>query len=109
MDWTDDDLTMRPAWLEHWLIRNTPPCSEVVRMLSDGMERPLPLRDRIALRFHFLICEWCERYRKQIGLIRTLLHRKESISPKDTPNISDARLSDEARERLKRLTRQDRP
>ncbi|MBI3611198.1 MAG: zf-HC2 domain-containing protein [Nitrospirae bacterium] len=99
---------MRPAWLENWLIRNTPPCREVVRILSDAMDRPIPLRRRIAVRLHFLICQWCERYQKQIRLIRTLLRREESISPPDTPNTSNARLSDEARERLKRLTRQDR-
>ena len=99
---------MRPDWLKNWLIRNTPSCREVVRMLSDAMDRPIPLRRRIAMRLHFLICKWCARYRKQIGLIRTLLRREESISPTDTPDTPNARLSDEAREWLKRLTRQDR-
>jgi hypothetical protein len=77
-------------------------------MLSDAMDRPIPLGDRIAVRLHFLICQWCERYRKQIRLIRTLLRREESASPTDSLNTSNDRLSDEARERLKRLTRPDR-
>ncbi len=108
LDRTDDDLTMRPAWLKNWLIRNTPPCREVIQILSDAMDRPIPLRRRIAMRLHFLICRWCERYQKQIGLVRTLLRSTEGGSPTDTPDTSNARLSDEARERLQRLTRQDR-
>jgi len=100
---------MRPAWLENWLIRNTPPCRDVVRRLSDEMERPLPFHTRIAVRLHFLICTWCVRYHEQIRLIRTMLRSTEPDSPTRTPaDRSGARLSDEARERLKRLTRQDR-
>src|SRR3990172_6287488 len=79
LDWTENEgLIMRSNWLKNWLIRNTPSCREVVRMLSDAMDRPIPLRRRIAVRLHFLICKWCERYQKQIGLIRTLLRREES-------------------------------
>jgi hypothetical protein len=100
---------MRPAWLENWLIRNTPPCREVVRQLSDEMERPLPFHRRIAVRLHFLICTWCVRYLEHLRLIRTMLRSTEPGSPPDdSPDRSGARLSDEARERLKRLTRQDR-
>ncbi|MFZ5876441.1 MAG: hypothetical protein ACOYXU_08540 [Nitrospirota bacterium] len=98
---------MRPTWLKSWLIRNTPPCQEVVRILSDAMDRPIPLRRRIAVRLHFLICQWCERYQKQVGLIRTLARSTEAGSPADTPDTSNARLSDEARERFKRLTLKD--
>jgi hypothetical protein len=102
-------MTMRPAWLEDWLSRNTPPCREVVRIISDEMDRPVSFRRRIGARFHFLICSWCLRYQKQIELIRALLRTTEPGSPTDAPDdLSGARLSDEARERLKRLTRQDR-
>jgi len=100
---------MRPAWLENWLSRNTPPCREVVRLLSDGMERPLPFYKRIALRLHFLICTWCVRYHRQIEMIRAMLRSMEPGSPTGDPaHRSGARLSDEARERLKRITRQER-
>jgi hypothetical protein len=100
---------MRPAWLEDWLIRNTPPCREVVRIVSDEMDRPVSFHRRVGARFHFLICSWCLRYQKQIGLIRTLLRTTEPDSPtNESAADSEARLSDEARERLKRLIRQDR-
>jgi hypothetical protein len=99
---------MRPVWLKNWLIRNTPSCADVVRILSDAMDRPIPLHRRIAVRLHFLICTWCRRYHEQIGLLRTALRSTEpGASKDDAPAGSAARLSDDARERLKRLTRQD--
>jgi hypothetical protein len=97
---------MRPAWLENWLIRYTPPCREVVRQLSDGMDRPLPFSRRIAVRLHFQICDWCLRYQRQLQLIRTFLRSNEPDSPLgDSTAGTDARLPDETRERLKRLLR----
>jgi len=99
---------MRPVWLENWLVRNTPPCQDVVRVLSDAMERPIPLHRRIGVWLHFLICTWCLRYHKQIGLIRTVLRSDEpGAAGADAEAGSAARLSDQARERLKRLTRQN--
>jgi hypothetical protein len=99
---------MRPVWLEEWLIRNTPSCREVVRIISDEMDRPISLRRRIGARLHFLICSWCHRYQKQLDLIRTYLRAAQPDSSSDeSVDPSDARLSDEARERLKRLTRQN--
>ena len=102
---------MRPAWVEDWLIRNTPPCREVVRIVSDEMDRPISFQRRIGARLHMLICSWCLRYQKQIGLIRTFLRTPEPGSPTGESaddSGSEVRLSDETRERLKRLTRQDR-
>lgn len=98
---------MRPAWLKSWLIRNTPSCQEVIRTLSDAMDGPISLRRRIGVRLHFLICTWCLRYHKQIGMMRTMLRSAEPSPPvDDAPAGSAPRLSDQTRERLKRLTRQ---
>ncbi len=75
-------------------------------MLSEAMDRPIPFRRRVGIRLHFLICEWCLRYQKQIGLIRTLLRRVAPDSTEDaSSDLPGARLPKEARERLKRLTR----
>jgi hypothetical protein len=99
---------MGTAWIRAWLIRNTPSCKEVVRLLSDAMDRPIPLHRRIALRLHLLTCTWCLRYKEQIALIRSLLRSTEpGPSIHDLPQGPGVRLSDETRERLKRLTRQE--
>ena len=60
-------------WFITFFARNTPTCKEVVRMISDSIERQPPVKQRIAVRLHFLICKWCARYKKQLLLIRKLL------------------------------------
>jgi hypothetical protein len=48
----------------------TPHCHEITRLLSESMERPLPLRTRLLIRLHFTICVWCKRYDRQLKLLR---------------------------------------
>ena len=48
----------------------TPYCHDVTRLLSDSMERRLPLRTRLLIRLHFFICVWCKRYDGQLKLLR---------------------------------------
>jgi hypothetical protein len=63
-------------WFERKLVsfiaERTPKCREVVRLLSQSMEAKLPLSTRIKIRFHYLICVWCYRYRKQLRALRKI-------------------------------------
>src|SRR5213080_1643732 len=52
------------------ICRFTPTCPEVIRILSTGMDKELPLLTRMKLRIHFLMCSFCERYMKQLKYIR---------------------------------------
>lgn len=85
-----------PRFLVNWLARHTPPCGEVTQLLSQSLEQPLSLRQRIGIRLHYLICIWCERYMRQLHLLRDAMHRH--------PHETDAApsLSAKARARLKR-------
>jgi hypothetical protein len=94
---------MMPQWLVNLLANNTPACEEVLRLISDSMERPLPLRRRISIRIHFIICKWCARYQKQLRLIRSLLRRDPGKAGENAP----ATLSPEAKERIKQAVRRD--
>ncbi len=49
------------------ICRFTPTCPEVIRILSVGMDKPLPLPTRIKLRIHYLMCSFCARYAKQLN------------------------------------------
>src|SRR6187549_3605685 len=64
----------RRNWLQTKLVifigKHTPKCREMVRLLSDSMDRPLPFTMRIKKRLHFLICCWCQRYEKQLHYLR---------------------------------------
>jgi|ERR1700746_1058268 hypothetical protein len=94
---------------ERWLIEKivafvakmTPPCHDITRLLSQSMDRQLPLYTRMAIRLHFQICVWCKRYGEQLDTIR-----KASRSiPQQSERISSASLSESARQRIKEAVR----
>ncbi|GIW54683.1 MAG: hypothetical protein KatS3mg082_1087 [Nitrospiraceae bacterium] len=58
-----------------WLIRLTPSCKEMTRLLSESMDRTLPFRTRVKMRLHVVFCTWCERYKHQLVLIRDAIRR----------------------------------
>src|SRR6516225_4625787 len=103
----DDTSTFQEhrSWLQLQIVlficRFTPTCPEVVRILSLGMDKELSLMMRIKLRIHYLMCSFCKRYMKQLKYIRQVSRE----FPKKIGEISDAKLSTEAKERLKKALR----
>ena len=87
-----------------WFIRITPPCQDMTRLLSEAMDRPLPVGIRIRMRLHFLICKWCERYKNQLLFLRQALRRDPDKVEGDVTTSSTS-LSPEAKDRLKRTLR----
>jgi hypothetical protein len=94
------------SWLQLQIVllicRFTPTCPEVIRILSLGMDKPLPLSTRIKLRIHYFMCSFCERYAKQLKYMREVARE----FPEKIGEISDAKLPAEAKERLKQALRQ---
>lgn len=88
---------LKRAWIE-WFAGKLPPCSEIIRLSSESMDRPLSRRERTQMWLHFKICIWCQRYEKQIHFLRDILHKH----PQDTPGPT---LSPVARERMRQLLR----
>ena len=80
------------AWLVNFIATHTPRCHDMTRLISESMERPLPLHKRLAMRAHYLICVWCKRYRDHVGFMRNML--------RSCPE-GENRLSLDARERMK--------
>lgn len=94
-------LARRNWWqttLVKFIGKHTPKCREMVRILSQSMDEPLPLMMRIKKRLHFLICCWCQRYEQQLIYMRQTVHQ----FPEHAGEASDAELSSTARERIKR-------
>jgi len=87
--------------LMEWLARRLPSCKEVTRTASDAMERKLPLRQRIDMKLHFLICAACWRYFKQLRFMREMA-RQHAAPAEDAVSSPTSSLSSEARERMKR-------
>lgn len=82
-----------------FLLHRLPTCKEVGGWMSESMERPLTVRERVLLKLHLWVCIWCVWYLEQLRLMReTLRARAIQMSGKDSVGAS---LSAEARERIK--------
>ncbi len=79
----------------HWMFN----CKKISLLVSESLDRELPLHQRIGIRIHLLMCKLCTRYKKQLLILREAarLHNKHyhDIDP-------DVTLPPEARERMKR-------
>ena len=84
-------------------------CREVVRLVSEDLDRSLTLRERVALRFHTLICGACARYRGQVRALERLLCAAASRSFESSGGAPWRApiegLSDVRREAIRRLLR----
>ncbi|BCX81926.1 hypothetical protein MIT9_P1508 [Methylomarinovum caldicuralii] len=47
-------------------------CEQAARLASEGLDRPLTLKERLALRFHTLMCRGCRRYRRHLEILRRI-------------------------------------
>jgi hypothetical protein len=93
-------LARRNWWqttLVKFIGKHTPKCQEMVRILSQSMDEPLPLMMRIKKRLHFLICCWCQRYEEQLHYMQ----RTAREFPEHADEASDAEFSPAAKERIK--------
>ena len=83
-----------------WLLRRLPACKQTVEIISQSMERPLTLRESVLLKLHLWVCMWCLWYMEHLQLMRDALRLQENESDVDVSTTT--RLSDEARERIRR-------
>lgn len=74
-------------------------CAEATRLLSDSMDRSLPLWAGLRLRGHLLFCRFCDRYRRQLLFLRRALRCLPDAQVDSSPDA----LPPESKERLKRL------
>ncbi len=50
-------------------------CKEAHRLVSEVLDRELPLGDRLRLRFHLLACDSCTHFKEQVQLLRAAMRR----------------------------------
>ena len=86
--------------VRYFLLRRLPPCKAMVPLMSQSLERPLTLRERVTLRLHLWVCIWCIWYLEQLRLLRKAVGARAALAADDeiSPTIS---LSAEARDRIK--------
>jgi len=83
------------------LIHFLPPCEVVAQRLSDSLDRRLPLRERIGVKLHLLICVFCTWYGRQILFVHDAFRRYAELIEKGDA-LPDVRLSEEAKARIKK-------
>jgi hypothetical protein len=84
-----------------WVWNHTPHCAEMSRLASASLERPPGWKLRLKMWLHYLICVWCERYRKHLNF----LHRAAPRSPEHLEHLPNQAMSREAKDRMKRRLR----
>ena len=86
----------------HWMFE----CKQISELVSQGMDCKLPLRRRIGIRFHLMMCKFCTRYQKQLHLLRDAARQLAKAG--DTRRLPHG-LSKDAKERMKNALRQAEP
>lgn len=77
-------------------------CNDVSKLVSESLERKLPLRKRIAMGIHHGMCRFCFGFARQIQLLHHAAREHPDRLEPDA-NSADAKLSEEARQRIKLL------
>ena len=60
-------------------------CREVTRLVSQRQDRALGLRERVALRLHFAICEGCRNVNAQMDFLRRAVRRLSERADTERP------------------------
>ncbi|MCX2861796.1 zf-HC2 domain-containing protein [Paucibacter sp. PLA-PC-4] len=55
-------------------------CRQVTHLVLQAEDRALPLRDRLAVRLHMLMCKACPRFADQLALMRSASKRWRQYS-----------------------------
>lgn len=79
-----------------------PSCKEVSRLVSESMDKKLPIRKRFGLWMHLRMCDVCKGFVAQLKAIREAAGK---LGTADDPEESDATLSAEARDRIQQAMR----
>ena len=79
-----------------------PDCKEVAQLSSISLDETLPLKKRVGLKLHIMMCKFCRRHNEQLYLIRELIGKKlrgDDAGEKE----ADSHLSEESRQRISSL------
>ena len=71
-------------------------CKQASQLISQSLDHPLSLSNRIKLRFHLLICGACSRFKKQLEQLRIALRHMRQV----TENDNTITLSTKAKVRI---------
>ena len=59
-------------------------CKEISKLVSESLEQKLPLRTRMTVKMHLMMCSMCRTYQKQTLLLREAVRAYGSPQEKPT-------------------------
>ncbi len=80
--------------MSHWMFE----CKQITELVSEGMDRKLPLWRRMGIRFHLMMCKLCSRYERQLKKLREAARHLGEMGH-STPGAH--RLSEDTKRRMK--------
>ncbi len=78
-------------------------CKHTSRLVSEGQERQLSLKERISLRLHVWMCSNCRRFEQQIVTMRNIMQCEWT---QDAPP-TNKQLPSEAQERIRQALKEN--
>lgn len=89
--------------VRYFLLRRLPTCKQMAPVMSESLERPLTLRERVMLKLHLWVCVWCVWYLENLRTMREALRARGAREEEAAGDVDSAvKLSEEARERIRR-------
>lgn len=73
-------------------------CRQASQLLSQSLDRRLSWQERMGLRLHLMVCDVCQRFGRQLLIMRNAVRLMFSATEQD----GQVRLPDEARMRITR-------
>jgi hypothetical protein len=80
-------------------------CKEATQAVCEGLDRRLPLRRRMALRLHVMMCGLCRAYLRQVRALDALVRGRFRDGPPPSTETTPLALPPAVRERLKAALR----
>jgi len=77
-------------------------CKEVSKLVSQSLDGKLSFWQRLSLWMHIGMCGLCWQFRKDVAHIHKEA-RRHSMDDEEVVEDSEVKLSDESRDRMKRL------
>lgn len=78
-------------------------CRQASQLVSESLDRPLTLSERLRVRLHLFVCTACERFVRQLKLLSNAWRSaRGGESPAPVAKLDDS-ARDRIRERLKSL------
>lgn len=79
-------------------------CKQASQFISQSLDRPLTLRERLALKLHLFICKYCKRFSQQLVSMRVALEAMTKMAENDNsiemPEESKKRIAENVKKHL---------